>query len=219
MISEKQKQIYNFYLRAYRINNGKPYKAKQKFDDLKKKEKVLIALHKLEQFFNKFPHLQRHEFFDAPYKIYGDERKYYDLPFYASHKGLTTCVAYFNMRKESDPDKQLDSIRESLKFILDFCVEKNLLLSEYPAYKSVAQYDSFKHIKEHRISWFVVAGFPDLFRELLELPNDEFELYFGSTNLSDVLKLYENSTEAKRITTEGLKRINAFLLNKKYKIS
>ncbi len=215
-ISETQKKIYNFYLRAYRINNNKPYKAKKSFDDLLKKDTILIALQRLEQFFNKFSHLLRHEFFDAPYKVYDDERKYYDLPFYASHKGLTTCVAYFNMLKEQSPDEQLDSIKDSLRFVLDFCIEKKLLLSEYPTYKSVAQNDCFKHIKDHKLSWFVVAGLNPLVSELLELPNDEFELYFGSTNLSDILKLYDRSSRAKQIVTEGLKRINAFLYKKKH---
>ena len=152
MITDTQKQIYNLYLRSLAEGSDRPYKVRKNFDNLK--TEYIEELKKLEAFFIKFPHFLRYEYFQAPYKIYQDEKKYYSLKFYSGYKGMQTCLAYFKSLKESDPDGQLDYLKESLKFITNFCLEKGIQLEQYPDYKSVAQKDFLIHLKQHKVSFY-----------------------------------------------------------------
>ena len=85
-LTEKQKQIYNLYLKAYRQNNNQPFRAKKNFSDIEKNEKKIFELAKLEKIFQKYPAFFSQKYFDAPYKIHNDEKKYYSLNFYSSPK-------------------------------------------------------------------------------------------------------------------------------------
>lgn len=178
MISDFQKSIYNLYLRALRTNNNKPFRAKKDFK--KVKDSDILELNKLEKFFTRYPHLFKSAYFDAPYIIYkNDEKKFFGLSFYSSYKALTTCLAYFKILAKGDPDSQMDFLKESLKFVTDFCIEKKIRLASYVDYCSIAQQDCLKHLKEHKISWYVVFAIPRFLDIIYDLPSDEFSLYFG----------------------------------------
>lgn len=211
MISETQKQIYNLYLRSLAEGSDRPYRVRKNFDKLKDEYKV--ELEKLEKFFLKFPHLFRYEFFQAPYKIYQDENKFYSLKFY-SGKGLQTCLAYFKNLKESEPDEQLDYIKESLKFIANFCVEKNIRLDQYIGYKSVAQNDFLLHLKQHKISFYAIFAIPGVYYHLLNIPDDEFGLYFGDDlDLDGMWNRFNGSKKAKSYLEENVPKIEEWIRN------
>lgn len=61
MITEAQKNIYNWYLRAQRVNNNQPFRYRKNFDNLDK-EKFYPNLVKIEKVFQKYPHLMRRNF-------------------------------------------------------------------------------------------------------------------------------------------------------------
>ena len=213
MINDFQKRIYNLYLKAYRTNNGNPFKAKKNFDKLS--DEIKTELIKLERFFAKFPHLLTDDFFNAPYRLYEDENKFYGLKFYSSQKGLTTCVEYFKTLAASDPDNQLDYIKASLKFITEFCVEKNISLESYGKYRSIAQLDFLKHLKEHKISWYCVVGLPGLMSVVYDLPEDEFELYFGTdVDIFLIKQKYDSSVLTKKLFEEAIPKLSKFVQQK-----
>lgn len=210
-MNEQQKQIYNLYLKAYRINNNQPYRPKNNFDKFEEKEEYRYIL-QLDSFFYKFPHLMKSDFFNAPYKLYNDEKKFYSLQYYSSYKGLTTCIEYYKNILNSNPDEHVDFIKESLKFIANFCISHNTPLEKYCDFKSVAQNDFLKHIKEHKISWYVIFGFPNGMNILRNMPDDEFELYFGlNIHLSSVQMKYSNSVLAKNVIEKGIKKLKKFV--------
>lgn len=210
-MTAKQQEIYNFYLKAYRTNNNKPFKPKKDFSKFESKPEYLDIL-KLDKFFDKHPHLLNMAFFDAPYKIYTDEKKFYNLKFYASVKGFTTCIAYYKLLQNKDPDEQIDSIKESLIFIKRFCEDNKLTLDRYFKYASVAQYDFLKHIKEHKINWYVAVGMQRGIELLYGLPKDEFILYYGpDVSLSEIRSKLLSSKSAKNLISEGEKRIENHL--------
>lgn len=189
-ITNIQKDIYNYYLRAYRVNNNKPFRPKKNFSDVEKNPQILNHLLKLEYVFKTYPHFLNENYFDAPYKIYKDESPFYGLDFYSSSRGISTCIAYYKYIQKSLPSEQLEYIRDSLRFIAEFCIEKRIRLNSYISYATVVRPDCLKHLKEYRISWYVVfliPGFIDLIRDM---PKDEFELYFGDS--IDVNRLYIN---------------------------
>lgn len=211
MITDLGKSIYNHYLRALRVNNDKPYRLKKNFDGFETEPEYLYVM-RLEEFFKKYPHLLKNDFFDAPYKLYRDESKYFTLKYYASYKGLKTCIEYYKSLLKDNPDNQLDFIKESLQFIMEFCLEKGIQVDDYPFYKSVTQCDFLKHLKEHRISWYVAVATSNMYVHLYKMEPDEFELYFGSeVNLSDLQYRLNTSSKARNMIEVGHKKIKDFV--------
>jgi hypothetical protein len=213
MLSEKQKEIYNLYLKALAYGANRPYKKREDFSTFKNEENALY-LARLEAFFEKFPQLYREEFFLAPYKLYDEKKQYYTLKFYASHKGLTTCLAYFKTLQESDPDAQLDYVKESIRFIANFCIEKNIPLEMYSTFKSVAQPDFLLHLKDHKVSFYAIFGITGLYYELLNLPEDEFELYFGEDlDITELMQRYHSSRVVKPFLVERVPKVSQYIRN------
>jgi hypothetical protein len=210
MISDIQKQIYNLYLRAYRINNNRPFKAKKKFDDLSAEK--IAYLEKLENVFKRYPSFLSNLYFDAPYKIYNDEKKFYDLKFFSSSKGISTCIAYFKVLNNGNPEEQIDFIKSSYKFIAEFCVSKNISLDQYIYYCSVSQNDCIIHLKEHKLSWYIIFGLPGFYDLLYDLPSDEFELYFGSDiSLGALYDKYNASPKTKETVDVIKEKIREYI--------
>lgn len=218
-MTEEGKQIYNYYLRALRVNNDKPFRPKKDFTDFEKKEEYIYIL-KLEQFFKKFPHLFKYDFFNAPYRLYNkDEQKYFSLKYFSSPKGLRTCIDYYQSLLKDSPDDQIDFIKESLKFIANFCVEKKISFEDYPYYKSVSQPDFLKHLKEHRVSWYIIFAIPAMLDHIHKMDMDEFELYFGDMiNISELQMNYSGSKMAKEIIKKTIKKLSE-IVGKSLKIS
>jgi hypothetical protein len=211
-LTEKQKQIYNLYLKSYRQNKNEPFRAKKNFSDIEKDEKKIFQLAKIEKIFQKYPAFSSQKYFDAPYKIYNDEKPYYSLSFYSSQKGISTCLAFLQLLKDSEPETQFEFFKESYKFIAKFCIEKEISFSEYPKFCSVAQNDCLIHLKQHKISWYVVFSIPEFYNLLYNLPKDEFELYFGSSmNLQNLYNKYQGSQKTKEFLSKVQEKIARYI--------
>jgi hypothetical protein len=215
MITEQQKQIYNLYLRAFRVNNNSPFRAKKNFDDVESDGEKMISLQKIERVFQKYPAFFSKMFFDAPYKVYDDDKKFFSLKFYSSHKGISTCIAYYKVLLQGNPEEQFDFLKDSYKFVAKFCEERKINLNQYTKFCSVAQNDCLIHLKEHKISWFLVFNVPGFYNLLYNLPRDEFELYYGSS--IDLYALYDryNSSAKTRDFLDKIKGKIAQYLQKK----
>jgi hypothetical protein len=212
MLNDNQKRIYNLYLRAYRTNNGQPFRAKKNFKDVESDEEILLYLKKLENVFCKYPAFFNDTYFNAPYIIYPDDKKYFSLKFFSSQKGIGTCIAYYKILLKSDPEKQFEFFKASYKFIAEFCIEKGLELREYTGYCSIAQNDCLKHLKEHKISWYVVFTIPQFYDLLFNMPKDEFELYYGSDiDLVELYTNFKNSTKTQNLLAEMHKKVSLFV--------
>jgi hypothetical protein len=211
-ITDRQKLIYNLYLKSYRKNNNQPYRTKKNFDDVLKDDNKMTQLIKLENIFKKYPALCQTHYFDAPYKIYNDEKKFYPLSFYSSQKGITTCINYIDLLRDSDPESQFEHFKESYKFIANFCTENRINLSEYTKYCSVAQNDCLTHLKQHKISWYLIFSIPNFYELLYNLPKDEFELYFGTkVSLSKLYDKYNSSSKTKQFLSNIQDKIATYV--------
>ena len=82
IITEREKFIYNTYLRVHRTKQNKPFRYRKQFDDFQDNENY-IHVKKLGAFFKKFSHIEPEVFFNAPYNLYPDDNSIYDLKFYA----------------------------------------------------------------------------------------------------------------------------------------
>ena len=91
-------------------------------------------------------------------------------------------------------------------------MEKGIPLEHYVKYRSVAQLDCLKHLKEHKISWYVVFSIPGFFDTLYTLPRDEFELYFGDdVNLFEIQRKYNNSPKTQNFLYRVQKIISLYI--------
>jgi hypothetical protein len=212
-MTEKQKQIYNLYLASTRKVANKPFKIRKNFDGFEEKPEFLY-IQRLEKTFEQYPHLMKSAFFEAPYKIYQEEKKFFDLKFFSSSKGLSTCIAYINILDRKSPAEQLEFIKESIKFIYTFCAEKKIQFCDYPHYKSVAQNDCLKHLKEHRISWYLIFDIPGFQSLCSDMGEDQFQLYFGQDkNIGEYLINLSSHPEIRNFIRKGLKLIEKKLAN------
>ena len=155
MISNFEKTIYNNHLIAYRKAQNNPFRVKEKFDNLE--DHTIITLKKLAKFFSNYPHIKQFDFFIAPHIIYQDE-SFYPLDFYTKRKAITLYSQYVKDRELDDPDSKETLVRliTSLKFIFNFCEEKELTLEKYPLYIEEATPSILNHLKSHDINFYTL---------------------------------------------------------------
>jgi hypothetical protein len=170
-ITEKQKQIYNCYLKHLR--KGQPYQIRKNFDDLTGQSK--LDLFKLQNFFNKFKQIDINFFFEAFSFVYPDD-KYPPLSFFCSRKALKCYSLYKEHKENQSPDLMLDEIKKSIIYIGSFCMRNNLSMEKYLNHKTLCIPTWIKHYKEGSINIYsiIALGYSN---ELNSLQEDERELW------------------------------------------
>lgn len=153
MITESEKQIYNNHLVTFRKIKGEPFKIRQDFSNFD--EDKLPYLQKLDRFFRSYPNINQEEFFVAPHKVYPDESNY-PLDFYTGQRAVKCYTQYMKMLDAQDPDSKdsLERLQKSLLFVLNFCREKGLTLSDYEVYMEESIPKVVTHLKEHKINFY-----------------------------------------------------------------
>jgi len=184
MISEFEKQIYNNHLVASRKSKGEAFKLKKDFSNLE--EDKVVSLQKLSRLFNNYPNLIQEDFFMAPHKLYPDE-SYYPLEFYTKPKAIKCYTQYRKQLEIQDPDSP-DSLRrlaESLKFVVRYCVENNLQLSEYEVNMEKSMPCFVQHLKDHKINYYTLHSLtfkkPQIESRILDFIFPDFYEVFQKT--------------------------------------
>jgi hypothetical protein len=170
-ITEKQKQIYNCYLKHLR--KGQPYNLRKNFDDLNGQTK--IDLYKLQNFFNKFKQIRMDFFFEAFAFVYPND-DYPQLSFFCTRKALKCYSLYKEHKENQSPDTMLDDIKKSVVFIGSFCMRNNILMQKYLKHKTLCIPTWIKHYKEGNINIYAVIAL-GYSNELNSLQEDERELW------------------------------------------
>lgn len=208
MVSKLAELIYNTYLRVSRTQQGKPFRYRQDFTDFED-ETNYVYVAKLELFFKKFPHIKIEEFFKAPYVVY-TEKTYYSLDFYIGQKAIKVYTMFNKQRNDAAPDSeaQLEFIRRSLIFILDFCQTNKLQIEDYITHMNGLFPSFLTHLKEHNISIYVLFAWDNFENIMLNgIRPEELQLFIG--HLYDKLVTYRTqfvqSKKAKEIVRKGVK--------------
>jgi len=209
MLNDFEKFIYNKHLSCYKKNNNKPYNLRKDFSDLD--DSTVFYVKKLSLFFNKFKKINIDDFFNAPYKIYKDE-KFFDLKYFISPKAIKAYNLYKNQNESCNPDSEdcLKYTLDSIKFIKQFCKENNISVLNYLDYtKNDETLPSFiTHLQEHKINLYTVMGYTNAVAKL----NKHFETYkfiLGNIleNTDNIYNNFIRSKKLKILVREGLKKI------------
>ena len=198
MITEKEKHIYNSFLYASRKAKNKPVRLRQNFDSIQSEQE--IALKKLNQLLSKYTHINYSDFFIAPYKVYGSDN-YFDLSFFNTRKAIKCYSLYCKDKQVQDPDSEesLDTFKDCLKFIYNFCLEEKITLHQYKDYveENASLPIVFTHLKDHKINFYTLHA---LDMDFIIKKQDEVLTWV----ISDFFNLY-NKTRVKFVSSKTLK--------------
>lgn len=199
-LTNKEKEIYNHYLKALAEASGRPYKKRINFDNFKPAD--YEALKKLALFFNKYKHIYPFNFFRANFSITGE--KYLQLDYFNKYKSIANYSKYNSARYElsADSDESINSFVEGVDFICSFLKKNKLKLSDYRT--CVNQYTVpwfIIHLKAQRISFYHLHAFGI---KLIQIPEDYKELVCSSFDekFNKTLGTYMTSNRLKQLGNE-----------------
>ena len=212
MITDLERRIYNKHLAVSRSLRGKAFKLKQDFTDFQNDPKY-IHIKRLSIFFTKYPDVNMDTYFIAPYKLYTDV-PYFDLSYFASPRAIKTYTVYKQQLFQESPDSQIQDIKESLRFLVQYCLKNSIQLHDYVFYKekSIEPIWTY-HIKHNKINPYVLMEFPNIFHTIQEMPKDEREFLLGrfGTNFLDYRTKYMNSKELRPFLEKAFTRLKLFV--------
>lgn len=212
MITDLERRIFNKHLAVSRSFCNKPFKLRQNFDNFEHDPKY-VHIKRLSIFFTKYPDVNMDTYFIAPYKLYKDVQ-YFDLSYFASPRAIKTYTIYKQQLLQESPDSQKDEIKESLQFLVRYCLKNKIQLHDYIHYKenSIEPIWTY-HIKHNKINPYVVMVFPNIFQTIQDMPQDEREFLLGQfgTNFLEYRTRYMNSKELRPFLEKAFIRLKLFV--------
>jgi len=207
MLSEKL--IYNTFLKISRSQSGLPYKLRKQWHGFEDTEAYPHVL-RLKNFFSRNSGINMNDFFSAPYTVYPGESGF-DIGFYSSQKAIKVYSLALKKKMNLSPDDtyHLEKIAAGLRYIRNFCIQKNINIDDYPKYKEGIQHSFIVHLKEHKVSVYNLFAFNEFEKALAQ--NDPDLLRFTLGEVFDLIPVYRtkylNSTNAKKLAYLGLEKI------------
>ena len=177
-ITELEKLLYNKHLIVSRIQKNKPFRVKKDFTDIVNtdRHKFLIRLSGL---FKKHPEINPDVFFKAPYALYPDV-DYFSLEYFSTMRAVRAYTTYKKMIFMQDPDEQLPQIKESLKFIANFCIDHNIQLHQYVTLRNIDSCVWMTHYKQNKINPYSLFEFTDILTSTQSLADDVQQFLIGN---------------------------------------
>ncbi len=198
MINDKEKYIYNSFLKISRTVKNKPYNFRQNFSTLD--NTTCLYLKKLSSFFSTYQNISFDDFFIAPYKVY-EREEYFDLHFFCTRRALKCYTEYIKQRETSDTesDNTIEFCKECCKHIYKFCKEQELTLNTYKTAISGTTPIVLQHLKDHKINFYVLHG-------LGVQPQGKDESFIYEFAIPEFYKTY-NTTKQKFLKSKRLKDV------------
>jgi hypothetical protein len=213
-LTELEKQIYNAYLIASRTARNKPFKIRENFK--KVDDKTYIILKKLALLFEHNKSVNVHDFFKAPFLYYDID--YVDLQFFVMPKAIKCYALYKRKQETSSPDSEenITKCKQCCTFIMRYCVENNLTLSEYRSINNGTTPLVLQHLRDHSINFYVIHGL-ECDRVIRQVEPDLLEFFITDFNklLNDTRINFQQSVKLKVVIRESFRLIEEYLLKKK----
>jgi hypothetical protein len=176
-ITELEKTLYNKHLIVSRSIKNKPFKIKKDFGDIIDTDKHKF-LKRISILFKKHPEINPDIFFQAPYKLYPDV-EYFGLDYFSTMRAVKAYTTYKKQQFLQDPDSQIEEVKESLRFIANFCVQNKIQFYQYPSHQTSDAFTWMAHYKENKINVYTVMEFPDVYSSVQTLAEDVRGFFIG----------------------------------------
>lgn len=184
-LSDLEKHLYNKHLAVSRSLKNKPFRLKKDFSDILNTDKAKY-LKRISTLFKKHSEIDPNVFFKAPYMLYPDV-EYFGLDYFSTMRAVKAYTTYKKQLLLTDPDTQLEDVKQSLHFIAHFCVKQNIYFHQYQFHKSADLFTWMKHYKENKINIYSMFGFPNIFSSVKSLAQD-VQAFF----VSDFIEQFQN---------------------------
>jgi len=204
-VTSLEQQIYNCHLKHFR--NGSPWKPRKDFSKIE--ESTLLYLRKLSQFFAKFKHINLEDFFEAPRLLHPEEPTP-SLKYFTTRAAIKAYTLSQQQKNNQSPDKQLLRIKESFKFIINFCLEKKIQLQDYLFYKENYSFVWLEHYRTYQINPYCLMELLDFSKLSVMTENAVWE-----PNLTEHFFAFRNryhqSAQAKSLIKDITSKIHILL--------
>ena len=159
-LSDLEKLIYNKHLAVSRSIKGKPFKLKKTFEDVDPTKRLFLK--RIATLFKKHPNINLDTFFSAPYKLYPDV-DFFGLDYYASLRAIKSYTMYKQFLFVQDPDSQIQEVKDSLQFIVKFCISEQISLHKYSQHMTSDLYTWMIHYKQNLINPYSMMEFRNVY--------------------------------------------------------
>tara|TARA_R110002050_G_scaffold6130_3_gene25954 strand:- start:1000 stop:1497 length:498 start_codon:yes stop_codon:yes gene_type:complete len=156
------------------------------------------------------------DFFEAPYIIWVDGAQSYDLKYYVTPKSVRIYGLYMKKRDLEDPDSenQIAGIKRSLLFIYQYCRDNDIPVNDYVNHMTGDIPTFILHLRERDVTIYTLYGFKKFNLIFSSITPDRLRFTIGEHFIDNIglLKInYYESKNAKRITEQGIKKIQNIL--------
>lgn len=195
-ITDKQKEIFNYYLKNLALKNKRPYTKRKNFDKLTPEQKITLA--KLELFFNRNPEININLYFQAGFEEV--DNTFLDLGFFNNIKLVRSYTNYIKRKFDQfvDSPESLRDYIEAIAFIRSFNRKNNIeTIKDY--FSSTNENGVFYcliHLKQMKINLYIFHAYNiqlldiNLPEELLNIYLENFKEKFFRTKVQ-----YKKSTK------------------------
>ena len=217
-LTELEKQIYNAYLIASRTARNKPFKLRENFK--KVDDKTYIILKKLALLFESNRTVNIQDFFKASFTYHDTD--YVDFAYFTTPKAIKCYTLYKRKLETASPDSEenITKCKQCCTFILRYCRENNLTLTEYKTINSGTTPLILQHLRDHNINFYIMQGL-ECGRILRSVEPDLLEFFITDFNtlINETRINFQRSVRLKVVIRESLRIIEESLLkNKIYNI-
>ena len=128
-------------------------------------------------------------------------------------RAIKSYTMYKKMTFLQDPDTQVDSVKNSLRFMAKFCVDNNILLHQYPYHKTADMFTWMVHYKENKINVYAMMEFKDVYSAVQSLAEDVRSFFVSDfvEQFKNLYTSYDKSQVLKPFLKKAVEHINNFV--------
>jgi len=211
LITDLEKHLFNKHLAVSRSEKNKPFKLKKDFKDIANSDKHKF-LKRIATLFIKHPEINPDIFFKAPYKLYPDVN-YFGLDYFSTMRAVKSYTLYKKQIFIQDPDSQIEQVKESLKFIANFCIENNLYYHQYPYHRTSDLFTWMQHYKQNKINIYSVMEFTNIFSSVKSLAEDVQKFFVSEfiEQFQSLHSIYNKSSELRPFIQKAVPVLSKFV--------
>ena len=139
--------------------------------------------------------------------------EYFGLDYFSSMRAVKAYSLYKKQIFIQDPDQQIESVKESLRFIANFCVQNKIQFYQYSNFRTSDTFAWLTHYKQNKINAYSLMEFTNIFSSVKGLPEDIQNLFARDfvDNFQQLYTNYNNSNLLKPYVQKATSILSSFV--------